>query len=420
MNLSGWGLYPVLDCPLLSPNRPEDIPSILATAPALIARGNGRAYGDAGLSEDLTLSLLKLNRLISFDDKTGLLCCEAGVLLEDILEVFVPRGWFPPVVPGTKFVTVGGMVAADIHGKNHHRDGSFGTHVRELVLMTASGEIITCNPKKNRDIFLATLGGMGLTGIILRVSFPLKRILSDVVMVETRATGNLPETMELFETLQDRAYTMAWVDTLAQGPRLGRSLVMAGDFMDSPPPGAPRRSRKKITIPFDAPSLLLNRVSISLFNELYYRRGAWGQREKPIGYDSFFFPLDSIHSWNRLYGPRGFVQYQCVLPKEAGARGMAELLTCIASCGRPSFLAVLKLFGPSGEGVISFPMEGYTLALDFPVAKALWPLLDSLDQITKNYGGRIYLAKDSRCSPKFLASSYGKFRNSFHNLKLRT
>ena len=415
MILSGWGRYPALDCRVERLRRREELPGMLDRGATLIARGNGRSYGDAALNPELTMSMLAMDRMWAFDAGTGLLDCEAGVLLADILETFMPRGWFPPVVPGTGLVTVGGMIAADVHGKNHHRDGTFGAWVESLTLVTADGAIRECGRAENADLFRATLGGMGLTGVILSARFRLRPIETAFVMAETRAARDLDETMALFEESRGWPYSVAWLDCLARGRGLGRAVMTRGAFMERgalPPRLASNPLRPspagRFRVPADAPSALLNRFSIRLFNELCYRRGRGRARSgaRPVPFDRFFFPLDRIEAWNRLYGRRGFVQYQCVLPKGESEAGVATLLERVAASGQGSFLAVLKLFGPAGEGLMSFPMEGYTLALDFPLCRGTRALLDGLDEITHRHGGRVYLAKDARCAPEWVREGY--------------
>lgn len=413
MKLSGWGRYPVLDCRLEHLRAREDLSNLIERSPTLIARGNGHSYGDAALNQDLTVSMLKMNRIQAFDEKRGLLTCEAGVLLADILDTFVPRGWLPPVMPGTKFVTVGGMIAADVHGKNHRRDGSFGAHVESLLLIAADGEPRTCSRTENTDLFRATLGGMGLTGVILSASFRLQRIETAFVMKETLATRDLDETMALFEASGSWPYNVAWIDCLAQGTKQGRSLLMRGKFVERnalPPrlaldPLRPAIARQ-FTVPVYVPSVLLNRVSIRVFNTLYYHRGAMSSRTRPIHLDRFFFPLDRLRKWNRLYGRRGLVQYQCVLPKRESSTGIHALLNRVFAARHPVFLASLKLSGPAGEGLLSFPMEGYTLVLDFPMRSGTLALLAVLDEITHRHGGRVYLAKSIHCTPEQVRQGY--------------
>ncbi len=425
MKLSGWGRYPVLDCRLERLRRREDLPGHLRRGATLIARGNGRAYGDAALNPELTLSMLAMDRMQAFDAETGVLACEAGVLLADVLDTFMPRGWFPPVVPGTRLVTVGGMIAADVHGKNHHRDGSFGAHVESLTLATADGEVRECSRSRHAELFHATVGGMGLTGVILSACFRLRRIETAFVLEETLSARDLDETMALFEASRDWPYSVAWADCLARGAALGRGLLLRGTFVTrgalparlaSEPLRPPSGGR--LTVPVDAPSCLLNRASVGLFNGLYRRRGRAraraGARVRHCA--SFFFPLDRIEAWNRLYGRKGFVQYQCVLPKAESPAGIAALLERIAAAGQGSFLAVLKLFGPAGEGLLSFPMEGYTLALDFPLRKGTPALLDALDAITHRHGGRVYLAKDACCTPDRVREGYPR-RGAFEAVR---
>ena len=413
MKLSGWGRYPVIDCRTARLRRREDLCDLLGRGPTLIARGNGRSYGDAAVNPDLTVSMLAMDRIWAFDDETGLLTCEAGVLLADILRTFAPRGWFPPVVPGTRFVTVGGMIAADVHGKNHHRDGTFGVHVESLTLALANGQLRRCSATENVGLFRATIGGMGLTGVILSASFRLRRIETTYVLQETLAARDLDTVMALFEESRDWPYSVAWIDCLAQGSALGRALLRRGRPLDrrSLPARLARnplspRPAGRLTVPLDAPPALLNRVPVRLFNELYYRLGRARGRMRPMHFEPFFFPLDRIAAWNRLYGRNGFVQYQCVLPKRESQAGIAALLARVAAAGQGSFLAVLKLLGPGRGGLLSFPMEGYTLALDFPLRAGTLPLLDALDTITHAHGGRVYLAKDACCAPELIRRGY--------------
>ena len=413
MRLSGWGRYPLLDCRVERLRRCGELDRLMADHRTLIARGNGRAYGDAALNPALTLSMLAMDRLQGFDPDSGLLTCQAGVLLSDVLATFVPRGWFPPVVPGTELVTVGGMIAADVHGKNHHRDGSFGGHVESLTLATADGETRCCSRSENADLFRATLGGMGLTGVILSASFRLRRIDSAYVLAETVATRDLDDTMALLEASGDRPFSVAWIDCLARGAGLGRSLVSRGAWLPRASLPARLASRPlspaagaKLLVPVDAPAALLSRTSIRLFNALYHRRGRMRRGPRPVHYASFFFPLDGIAAWNRLYGRRGFVQYQCVLPRAESPRGLAALLECVSAARQGPFLTVLKLFGAAGEGMMSFPLEGYTLALDFPMRPGTAALLNRLDEITHAHGGRVYLAKDACSAPERVRQGY--------------
>ncbi len=407
--LSGWGRFPRLDCRVIDPNGTEDVPATIAAAASLIAFGNGRAYGDAALNPAGTLLLGRCSRVIDFDPASGQLTCEAGTLLADILETFLPRGWFPPVTPGTKFVTVGGMIAADVHGKNHHLAGSFGAHLDWLDLALADGRVLRCSPQENTEIFAATCGGMGLTGVILRASFRLLPVETRLIRQETLRAGSLDAAMALFEESHGWTYSVAWIDCLSGGAALGRSILTRGehataaDVPDRPSPIAPVR-RRTLRVPVDFPSIALNRWSVRAFNALYYQRNRTGVRL--IDLEPFFYPLDALLEWNRIYGASGLFQYQCVLPLAASRAGLRLLLDRIAASGAGSFLSVLKRFGPSlaspSAGLLSFPLEGYTLALDFRATQANLRLAEELDAIVAAHGGRLYLAKDARMGPAML------------------
>lgn len=409
--LSGWGRYPVLDARLLRPGGAQAIADTLRTASGpLIARGNGRSYGDASVGLPDTLDMTALDRFVAFDEATGELTCEAGVLLADILRVFVPRGWFPAVTPGTQFVTVGGMIASDVHGKNHHVAGSFGNHVTALDLMLGDGTVLTCSAAEHADLFAATCGGMGLTGVILSATIRLIPIETALVRQTVSRAGNLAEAMALFDAAADTTYSVAWIDCLSGGSALGRSILMTGEHLrleeggaDRAAPLARKPSRRK-SMPIDLPGFVLNRLSVSAFNEAYYRLHRDGRSD--IAIDPFFYPLDHIGAWNRIYGRRGFVQYQCVLPAAESREGLQALLTTIARAGEGSFLAVLKRLGPQAPGLLSFPLDGYTLALDFPLRGGTLPLLDRLDDIVAEHGGRIYLTKDARVQRDVFEKGY--------------
>ena len=402
MNVSNWGNYPVVDASVSSPStRRGAVETVLAPG-AVIARGLGRCYGDSSLGQRI-LSTLRLNRMESFDDQTGRLQCEAGVSIEEILDVFVPRGWFVPVTPGTKFVTIGGAIASNVHGKNHHTVGSFGDHVDSLDLLCADGTVRHCSRSEHADLFRATCGGMGLTGVILSATIRLRKIPSAYIYQESIKARNLEEVMAAFEESQSWPYSVAWIDCLAKGGSLGRSILFLGDhatqeqLKDAGKKGNPYeiRKRMKLNVPIFLPNVFLSPMSVRLFNTLVYMSQWKRKKIAVIDYDTYFYPLDRIHHWNRIYGRRGFTQYQLVLPKQHSGEGIKKVLQEVASYGTGSFLAVLKLFGKQ-EGVLSFPMEGYTLTLDFPIGKKLFPFLDRLDDIVAGYGGRVYLTKDCR------------------------
>jgi decaprenylphospho-beta-D-ribofuranose 2-oxidase len=405
MILSGWGRYPRLDCTRFVLHNVDEAARIVRESQSLIARGNGRAYGDAALNAAGVLDMRRCDRILEFDPATGRIACEAGLLLADLLDFAVPRGWFPPVTPGTKFVTIGGMIAADVHGKNHHHSGSFGRHVESLDLLTADGTTRRCSAEEDGELFRATCGGMGLTGLILEARFRLVPIETSYIRQETLRTANLDETLAAHEDAASWTYSVGWIDCLAEGAALGRGVVFRGEHASrvEAPAGAVRR-RPARTVPLDLPGWVLNRWSVRAFNELYYRSARPGMAL--IGYDQCFYPLDALLEWNRLYGRAGFLQYQCVLPKAGSRAALAAILERTAAAGQGSFLAVLKCFGPGGAGFLSFPMEGFTLTLDFPAGRSALALLRALDAVVDSAGGRLYLAKDACTSPESLRRGY--------------
>lgn len=400
--VTNWGNYPIVEKEMKSDDSFSKIKEFVLSHNEVIARGNGRCYGDASLGEHI-FSTKKLNKLISFDRLNGIIECESGVLLSEVLEVTVPQGYFLYVTPGTKFVSVGGAIASDVHGKNHHAEGCFSEYVIEFKLMNENGEIITCSREENSDKFWATIGGMGLTGIILTAKFKLKNIETAYIRQESIKAENLDEIFKLFEESESWTYTVAWIDCLQKGKNIGRSILMRGEhaFQHELPQHlakTPLRLKKKFqpTVPFYFPNFVLNALTVKIFNLLYYQKQAKKEVKSFIDYETFFYPLDAINDWNKIYGKSGFIQYQMVIPKETGKEGMKKILETIANSGNGSFLAVLKLFGKNNpEAYNSFPFEGYTLALDFKVNSKLKRLIDQLDEIVQEFGGRIYLTKDS-------------------------
>ena len=350
----------------------------------------------------------RFDRMIAFDPASGQLVAEAGVLLADVIAAFLPRGWFPLVLPGTKFVTLGGAIAADVHGKNHHRDGSFRACVDWLEVMGPEGEVRRCSRQEDPALFDHTLGGMGLTGIVLRAALRLRPVETGWIRQTTVAAPSLAATMAALEAAE-ATYSAAWIDGFATGAGLGRGLVMLGEHTlraDLPPglPAFPAAPRRRLSVPMDLPHFALNRPGLRAANALYYRTGARKAGGRLVGWDGHFHPLDALHGWNRLYGRRGLVQFQCVLPPARAEPGLAALLAETAGAGGGAFLAVLKRLGPQ-ESAFSFPMEGYTLALDFPANERTLALLDRLDAIALAHGGRFYLAKDGRMSAATLRAS---------------
>jgi decaprenylphospho-beta-D-ribofuranose 2-oxidase len=409
MNLTSWGMYPKIRNKVFLFKDINTLKNNIKEKKNSIAFGNGKSYGDSALNENI-IYCKTYNYFLDFDEENGILHVQAGVLLSEILEISIPKGWFLKVTPGTKLITVGGAIASDVHGKNHHIEGCFSECVEEFRLMLPSGDIVTC--RKGEELFLAACGGMGLIGVILDVKITLKKINSKNINQTTVKTKNLQETFEAFEKYAHLPYSVAWIDCLAKGDNIGKCLLMVGGFADDGDLNF--KEKKKLTIPFNFPSLALNNLSVKAFNWLYYRKAPDGVSQQKVDIDTFFYPLDAINNWNRIYGKGGFTQYQFILPKEVSLAGLKEILGEIADSGKGSFLAVLKLYGKANENYLSFPMEGYSLALDFKIEKGLFELLDKLDEIVAKYGGRIYLAKDIRVSKEMFEKGYPmieKFRS---------
>ena len=408
--IANWGNYPVMETEEKSFSFEEQLTEVLLNSDGIIARGNGRCYGDASLAKH-TISTLKYDKILSFDTEKGIFECQSGLTLDKILEVIVPKGWFLPVTPGTKFITVGGAIASDVHGKNHHIDGCFSRHVLEMDVVVASGQFVTCSPILNSDLFWATCGGMGLTGIITRAKFDLKKIESSYIKQKQIKAENLEEVIQLFEANKHYTYSVAWIDCLKKGKHFGRSILMLGEHakfedLDEKKKKDPLKlpSKKQIIFPFTLPSFVLNKLTVMAFNFLFYGKNLKREINNIVSYEPFFYPLDAILHWNRGYGRKGFVQYQFVLPLES-KQGLIEILKKISDKGLGSFLAVLKVFGKQDD-LISFPKEGYTLALDFPVRKGLLEFLDELDKLVLDYGGRLYLSKDARMKSDIFWKGY--------------
>jgi decaprenylphospho-beta-D-ribofuranose 2-oxidase len=391
----GWGRYPRHEAQFMQPQTAPEAAQLLSEEGPILARGMGRSYGDSALADKL-ISTRYLSYLHSFDEQSGLLVCSAGISLAELLDIFVPRGWFLPITPGTKFVSVGGAIASDVHGKNHHLHGCFSQYVDSLELVLADGSHIQCSRIEHPELFHATCGGMGLTGLIVTATLRLLPIESAYIQQTTFKAANLEEALQLFEANSASTYSVAWIDCLASGAALGRSLLMIGEHARDGHLLLP--AKRALSMPLDMPAVLLNRYSVQAFNALYYQRIRNAESKQRVSFESFFYPLDGIQQWNRLYGKQGFVQYQFVIPKAAGLQGMRAILKRISASQRGSFLAVLKAFGAANANLLSFPMEGYTLALDFKLEAGLLALLDELDSMVLAFGGRLYLAKDARMS----------------------
>ena len=403
MSLMSWGMYPKIKNTVFKFDKEETLKQIINEYDELIPYGNGRSYGDSALSTNI-INVKPKDYFINFNEENGLLHIQAGVLLSEILESFVPRGWFLKVTPGTKLITIGGAIASDIHGKNHHVGGCFSECVKEFTIMLADGEVVTCSKEATPELFKATCGGMGLTGVILDAKIYLKKINSQYIDQTTIKTKNLKETFDAFEEYNGLPYSVAWIDCLAKGDEIGKCLLMVGDFRDDGK--LDYKLKKQKTIPFNFPSFALNNWSVRAFNWLYYGKVKERVSKQRVDIDTFFYPLDAIGHWNRIYGKNGFTQYQFILPKETSYEGLEEILTAISNSGKGSFLAVLKLYGKANDNWLSFPIEGYSLALDFKIEKGLFELLDQLDEIVVKYEGRIYLTKDVRVSKETFEKGY--------------
>lgn len=425
--LAGWGNFPVEPCHVIRPEKVAQVADFIASASesSCISRGLGRSYGDAALNRDGGVILHeRLDRMLAFDPTSHVLSAEAGVTFDRIIDVFLPRGYFLPVTPGTKFVTLGGAIAADVHGKNHHRDGSIANFVTDFDLLTADGAVARCSRTENAELFFATLGGMGLTGSILRASLRLLPVPSAYVAVDHQRAAHIDQALELFTAGDSNyQYSVAWIDCLAGGESLGRSVLMRGNHaqaaelpsvLASHPLEADTPS--PVNVPFYLPGFVLNSFTVKLFNGRFYRKNVDGHFI--VGFDEFFYPLDSMLNWNRLYGRRGFIQYQAVLPMQNARRGLIELLETLSGSRQASFLAVLKTFGEESGGWLSFPRAGITLSLDLPHRPDLPQLASRLDQIVLNHGGRVYLAKDALLSRDMLPAMYPNLQK-FRDLKRR-
>ncbi len=410
-----WGRYPKADQEAVRLRwRDDDLPVAGHDGDTFLPFGNGRSYGDVCLNDGgVVLDCRGLDRFIDFDAETGLLRCEAGCLLSEILELVVPRGWFLPVTPGTQFVTVGGAIANDVHGKNHHRAGTFGCHVRRFELLRSDGARVACAPDENADWFRATIGGLGLTGVITWAEIELKPIANPAIDREVVRYRDLDEFFGLSrESDGEFEYTVAWVDCLAKGGALGRGLFVRGNHAETATARRARAPAATITFPIDPRPALVNGLSLKVFNALYYRKQLRPRKRSQVHYAPFFYPLDAVRKWNRVYGAKGLLQYQCVVAHDDGAAAIREILDRISAARTGSFLAVLKVFGAvASPGLLSFPRPGVNLAVDFPNrGQRTLDLLDRLDEVTRGAGGAVNPSKDGRMSAASFQAYYPEWR----------
>jgi FAD/FMN-containing dehydrogenase len=404
-----WGRYPNSKSQKLFYSSWTDENKIkeLAQKSQILIYGLGRSYGDSCLnSEGLLLDNTQHSHFLSFDETTGILKCQSGVTFDEIIQIFMPRGWFLPVTPGTKFVTVGGALANDVHGKNHHKSGSFGNHVLSFKLIKSTGESLICSEKENPEAFKATIGGLGLTGFIDWVEFRLIPNKTPYLNVETIQFSNLEEFLEIeAQTMSHFDYTVSWIDVLSKGANQGKGLFSRGSFCNHAEDY--QGHKNKLSIPLDFPSFALNPYSVRAFNFAYYNKQLSKISKIKQHYDPFFYPLDAIQNWNRIYGKNGFLQYQFVVPQEADAKTLRKIMSIIAEEKGASFLTVLKRFGDiRSKGMLSFPRPGLTYALDFPANAKTFDLLKRLDKLVMDSGGAVYPAKDSRMSSQVFKASF--------------
>lgn len=404
-----WGRYPSARQKIVAfGDRTAPLPGFEGSA---LPHGNGRSYGDSCLNDGGTLlHTARLDRYVSFDARSGIIECEAGVLLADLIARALPLGWFPAVTPGTKYVSIGGAIANDVHGKNQVSAGSFGEHVLGLELLRSDGERIHCSPTENPSWFAATLGGLGLTGMVTRATLQLRPVAGPWIDAQEQRFGSLADFYRLSAANSDE-YSVAWVDCLAEGKQRGRGVFSSGNHSANAGAAAAATAngaRGNVSLPFTPPFSLVNPISLRLFNHFHYHRSPVGAARHQSHYDAFFYPLDAIGDWNRMYGPRGFLQYQCVVPPADAEAAIAEILDRIAANGAGSFLAVLKNFGSRrSAGMLSFPRPGTTLALDFPNrGEATLHLLSELDKVVLAAGGAVYPAKDARMPAEVFAASF--------------
>ncbi|MBX3241914.1 MAG: FAD-binding oxidoreductase [Chitinophagaceae bacterium] len=413
-DLAGWGNYPVVSSQVVSPAAAKEWKQVI-TESSLIARGLGRSYGDQAINRDRLVGInTRMHHFLDWNEEEGVLECEAGASLEEIISCFAPRGWLPMICPGTKFVTIGGAIANDVHGKAHHADGSFVNCVLSFTIMLANGSIVTASRTENPDLFISNFGGLGLLGVILTARIQLRKIETTYFRQQSFKVKNLEDMLAALDKYQHFNYSVAWIDAMAKGRRLGRGVLTVGDaalFRD-----LPRRLKKdplkahkvsKLNVPVFMPAFVLNNFTVGILNRVI--SFVQNSPKEFVHYEKFFFPLDMINNWNRGYGKRGFIQYQFVIPEKGGENVLRKIMQMIADSGCTPFLNVFKKMG-KGQGILSFPFEGYTLAIDFPVTKGLKAFTLRLDEAVLEAGGRLYLGKDAMLEKEMFRQMYPQYR----------
>jgi len=413
-SLSGWGRYPVETCETFRPEKRRELHGLVRDHPqAIIARGLGRSYGDASLQPTGTVRTERLDHIIHFDPAAGILTAQAGVTFSELLDLCIPKGWLIPAIPGTRHITLGGAVACNVHGKNQFRDGDFGEHVREMRVMLAGGESVMCSPDYHSDLFWATVGGMGMTGIIEEVTIQLKHIPSASLRTTTYRVNFIEEMVAAFQKHRSTAdYMVGWIDHTARGGRLGNGVFEAATHITTSEGGADCKQFKtaspRFSVPFDMPSWLLNRHTMAIYNGFRFRKYGFSHRVGTSDLSGFFHPLDGISQWNRLYGKHGFLQYQCLIPETKDTVNVLnKLLSLLHGRDVFSFLAVMK-YHRAGKNMLPFSQAGYSLALDFPNTEAVEDALPEIDRFVAEHGGRIYLAKDAMLDAAMFRRMYGR------------
>ena len=413
MIINGWGRYPKFNANLYYPeNKSQCLDCIKKNS--FIPRGAGRSYGDSANSDNV-LQSSKINQVLKFDKINGIVTCEAGVTFRDLITIIVPEGWFFPVTPGTSYLTIGGAIAADVHGKNHHKEGSFSDYILNIDMILGSGDFVSVSKKVLPDLFYATCGGMGLTGFIFSATIKLRQITSSKIIQSIQTSKSLEEVCENFERFSSANYSVAWLDTIATGKDFGKSIFFLGNHADNKDFNIEKF--KPLNLPMKIGSFIINKYTMNVFNKIYYKRSSIKSNNKSlIDINNFFYPLDKIKNWNLIYGNKGFIQYQFVIPKKNSILNLKKILKTISDNNEFSSLAVLKLLGKNNNNYLSFPMEGLTLALDFKLSNSIIKLMKFLDEMIVDMNGKIYLAKDALMKEDVFKKTYTKWRE-FENIR---